>query len=178
MCFPLFKRDDIRWRWDLAGGAMMDGGCYPVSIVRTLAGAEPTVASARAKLRTSDVDRAMAVDLEFPDGVRGRVKTSMWSSDVLRLSARVEGDQGTLRIVNPVAPQYFHRLTVQTRDGKRAEKVSGDTTYVHQLRAFADAVLRGRPTLTPPSWSVANMRVIDDTYLAAGLPVRRGATDT
>jgi hypothetical protein len=37
-------------------------------------------------------------------------------------------------------------------------------------------VLRGEPTLTPPADSVANMRVIDASYLAAGLPVR-GAVD-
>src|SRR5205823_10308096 len=36
MCFPLFKRGDIRWRWDLAGGALMDAGCYPIHIVRSL----------------------------------------------------------------------------------------------------------------------------------------------
>ncbi|MCU1448270.1 MAG: hypothetical protein JWP02_440, partial [Acidimicrobiales bacterium] len=31
--------------------------------------------------------------------------------------------------------------------------------------------------LTPPSDSVANMRVIDDIYRAAGMQPRRGATD-
>ena len=37
MCFPLFKRDDIRWQLDLAGGALMDAGCYAVHMLRTLA---------------------------------------------------------------------------------------------------------------------------------------------
>ena len=41
-----------------------------------------------------------------------------------------------------------------------------------------DAVLRGVPTLTPPTDSIANMRVIDDIYRAAGMEPRRGATDS
>ena len=43
--------------------------------------------------------------------------------------------------------------------------------------AFAGAVLRGEPTLTPPAESVANMRTIDDIYLAAGMEPRRGAAE-
>ena len=175
MCFPLFKRGDIRWRYDLAGGALMDAGCYPVHMVRHLLAEEPAVVSAEAKLRAPDVDRAMRIELAFPSGARGRVMASMWSSSVLKLGIRVEGDQGWLRIFNPVAPSSFHRFTISTVEGKRRERVPGDTTYVHQLRAFADAVLDGAPTLTPPSDSVANMRVIDAAYRAAGLPLRVGA---
>jgi predicted dehydrogenase len=59
-CFPLPKFSDIRYRFDLAGGALMDAGCYAVHMVRLLGGsAEPEVLSAKAKLRGTDVDRAM-----------------------------------------------------------------------------------------------------------------------
>jgi len=34
-------------------------------------------------------------------------------------------------------------------------------------------VLRGEPTLTPPADSIANMRVVDAVYEAAGLAPRR-----
>jgi hypothetical protein len=33
-------------------------------------------------------------------------------------------------------------------------------------------VLRGEPTVTTPEDAVANMRLIDDVYRAAGLPLR------
>src|SRR3990172_164939 len=39
MCIPLILPGDIRYRLDLAGGALMDAGCYAVSGVRFLAGA-------------------------------------------------------------------------------------------------------------------------------------------
>ena len=40
-CIPLWIPGDIRFRLDLAGGATMDTGCYAISILRFLAGAEP-----------------------------------------------------------------------------------------------------------------------------------------
>ena len=55
---PLAKRGDIRYRLDLAGGAMMDMGCYTVHLLRLLAGDEPTVVSATAKCSSPGVDRA------------------------------------------------------------------------------------------------------------------------
>src|SRR5438093_9858904 len=50
-CFPLFRRSDIRWQLALAGGSLMDAGCYAVHMVRTLAGTEPTVRAARTRIR-------------------------------------------------------------------------------------------------------------------------------
>ena len=41
MCIPLYRRNDIRFRYDLAGGAAMDVGCYAIHMARFLAGAEP-----------------------------------------------------------------------------------------------------------------------------------------
>jgi predicted dehydrogenase len=172
MCFPLAKRGDIRWQLALAGGSLMDTGSYAVHWARTLVGEEPEVVGAAAKLRSPGVDRYLRVDLRFPGGATGRATASMWSSRVLRLSARVHGSEGTLSVLNPIAPQYGHRMTVRTAAGKRREKVAGDSTYVHQLRAFVAAVRDGVPTLTPPSESVANMRVLDAAYRAAGLEPR------
>jgi predicted dehydrogenase len=174
-CFPLFPRHDIRWQLDLAGGALMDAGCYAIHMVRHMAGAtgdnEPTVTHAEAKLRSPGVDRWIRADLRWPDGRTGRVTASMWSANVLRLSAGARGDRGTMRVLNPLAPHLFNRLKVT---GRRAERVGGDSTYAFQLRAFVDAVTDGAPTavLTPPSDSVANMRVIDAVYRAAGLEPR------
>jgi predicted dehydrogenase len=173
-CFPLFARNDIRWQLDLAGGALMDAGCYAVHMVRHMAGAgagddEPTVARAEAKLRSPGVDRWIRADLRWDDGRTARVTASMWSANVLRLSAGATGDRGTMRVLNPLAPHLFNRLKVT---GRRGERVRGESTYTCQLRAFADAVTTGAPTHTPPSDSVANMRVIDGIYRAAGLHPR------
>jgi len=173
-CFPLPKFSDIRYNFDLAGGALMDAGCYAVHMVRLLGGAqsngEPEVVRAEAKLHGANVDRAMRADLRFPAGHTGRILCSMWSSDLLKISARAVGEHGELSVFNPLGG---HRLSVRTQEGKRVERLSKRATYAYQLDAFAAAVLRGEPVLTPPADSIGNMTVIDSIYTSAGLPIRQ-----
>jgi predicted dehydrogenase len=172
LCFPLPKFSDIRYNYSLAGGATMDAGCYAVHMVRTFGGETPEVVSAQAKLRDPQVDRAMTAELRFAGGHTGRVRCSMWSSRLLEISAHVVGDRGELRMLNPVTPQFFHRLSVRSTDGKRVERFSRRASYAYQLDAFAAAVLRGEPVKTTPEGAVENMTVIDGIYRAAGLPLR------
>src|SRR5262245_29732742 len=49
-CFLLPSPKNIRFNYQLAGGALMDCGCYPVSLIRHLAEAEPIVERAEARL--------------------------------------------------------------------------------------------------------------------------------
>jgi predicted dehydrogenase len=172
LCFPLPRFSDIRYQYDLAGGALMDAGCYTVHIVRTLGGEEPEVVRATPKLRTPDIDRAMRAELRFPSGHTGTITCSMWSSSLLRLHAKAVGDRGEMRVFNPTTPQLYHRLKVTVDGRSRVERFPRKPTYEYQLEAFCAAVLRGEPTLTPPSESIANMRVIDAIYRAAGMKVR------
>ncbi len=174
-CFPLLKRHDIRWNAQLAGGALMDAGCYPVHMLRTLASSEPRVVQAHAAtLAGGVVDRAMSGRLEFAAGVTGAVTCSMLSHRVLALHLRIVGDRGELRARNPLAPQLFGELRVVHADGfRRVEKPPRTHTYVHQLEAFVAAVNQGRPFPTGVDDAVANMVVIDDLYRAAGLAPRQ-----
>ncbi|WP_214415224.1 Gfo/Idh/MocA family protein [Sphaerisporangium fuscum] len=172
MCFPLPRFSDIRYSFELGGGALMDAGCYAVHCLRTLGPGEPDVVAAAALLHSPAVDRAMAADLRFPNGATGRVHASMWSGDLLKVAARVEGERGSLHITNFAAPQLFHRVTVTVDGVRRRERVPGEATYTYQLRAFRAAVQDGTTPLTPPSDSIANMTIIDDIYRRAGLPLR------
>ena len=173
MCFPLPTFSDIRYQYDLGGGAMMDAGCYALHCLRLLGSGEPEVVSAKALLRSPRIDRAMSAEFRFPEGARGFLEASMWSKRVLGLSAKVIGDRGRLKVFNFVAPHLVHRLSLNVDGRKTHERVSGEPTYTTQLRRFAAAVLRGEPTLTPATDAVVTMRLIDQVYAAAGLP-RRG----
>lgn len=172
MAIPLVLPNDIRYRFDLAGGATMDVGCYTISVVRFLAGAEPEVVRAEARLANPTVDRWMTADLRFADGRSGRITCSLFSSTLVKLQAVVRGTRGELRVFNPFAPHFYHRISVRTADGVRRERVAGEATYTHQLRAFAEAVRSGAPTPTDPDDSIRNMAVIDAVYERAGLPKR------
>ena len=174
MCFPLPRFSDIRYDFSLAGGALMDAGCYAVHAMRLLAPGDPEVTAARALTMRRDrrIDRAMTARFSFPGGATGEVRASMWSSALLRIRAQAVGERGTLTVTNFAAPQFWSRFTVTVDGQRRRERFGGEATYVHQLRAFAAAV-RGEPAnLTPPSDSVATMSLIDDIYAAAGLPLR------
>jgi predicted dehydrogenase len=173
LCFPLPVFNDIRYQLDLAGGALMDAGCYPVSIVRTLAGAEPTVVRAEAKLHSPGVDRRMEAELSFEDGRTGGILTSMWSSTLLRMRVRVVGSRATMKVFNPTTPHMFNRLSVSGPGVRRHERVRGGPTYGYQLEAFRAAAQDGKSILTPPVDAVANMTVIDAIYRAAGLEPRQ-----
>ncbi len=172
MCIPLPLPGDIRYRLDLAGGATMDTGCYTLDVVRFLADAEPEVVSAEARLASARVDRWMRAELRFAGGATGRVTCALFSRTLLDVSARVLGSRGELRVFNPVAPHLFHRLRVVTPDGSRSERIGGDATYTHQLRAFVAAV-RGERSAEPSlASSLGNMRAIDAVYTASGLGQR------
>jgi predicted dehydrogenase len=177
MVIPLLSRSDIRWQLRLAGGSTMDVGCYTIHLLRTLAQAEPTVVRATARERSPGVDRWLRADMTLPNGGTGRITASMLSGRLLELGAKVTGTKGTLRVLNPYAPQYFHRLSVRTQAGKlKQPRLPKVTTYVCQLRVFAGAVLRGEPIITNTADAIANMRVIDASYRAAGLERRQPST--
>lgn len=169
---PSVRPGNIRLRYDLGGGATMDLGCYTIHLLRFLAGAEPEVVRAEARTLSPQIDRWMAADFRFADGRTARMTCSLLSVVLLRISARVVGDEGDLHVINPILPHFWHRLTVRTRNGTRHERVPGDSTYTHQLRAFVDAVRGNTQPLTGPADAIANMRVIDAVYRQAGLALR------
>lgn len=172
LCAPIPKKSDIRYQHTLAGGAMMDMGCYVVNMARMLSGEEPEVREASAKRQSAHVDRAMSAVLEFPAGHIARVHCSMWSSSVLHVAAKVTGDKGEMRVFNPLAPQFVSWMTVRSGGSRHTEFAERRSTYAYQLDAFCDAVLRDRPMITTPEDAVANMRVIDAVYRAAGMRPR------
>lgn len=172
MQIPLLKPGDIRYRPELAGGATMDLGCYSIHQMRSLTGEEPDVVRATARQSRPGIDRWMRAELAFSGGASGRFTVSLYGAVPLRIGLRVTGSDGELRILNPTMPQFYSRCSVRDAEGTRRERFPRVATYRYQLEAFADAVLDGAPTLTPPSDSIANMRVIDAVYEAAGMQPR------
>jgi len=173
MCIPLPFPRDIRYRLDLGGGAMMDTGCYALHVARTIAGEEPIVVAARATLASDGVDRAMQADVRFPTGATGRINCSLWSWKLAKIAAVVELDGGEIRVLNPIAPQFFHSLKWRRRGGPwTKEKFPKKATYTFQLEAFRDAVVAGKPVLTSTAEAVKNMQAVDAIYRAAGMRPR------
>ncbi len=166
---------DIRWQYELGGGALMDLGCYPIQFVRWAAGDDPEVVSASAVCPNDDgVDGQLEAELAWPSlGASGRIHTSMIADfDGAENDLVVTGTNGTLTAVNPLAPQNGASLTVETGDGVRTEEVADSATYLHQMEAFVDAIANGTPFPTTMRDGVTNMAIIDACYQAAGLDPR------
>jgi predicted dehydrogenase len=173
MVIPLPLPRDIRWQLPLAGGSLMDVGCYALHQLRTFAGAEPEITAAKAKMLKPGIDRWVRADARFADGRTGRITASMLSARFLSLGARVVGANGTLKVFNPTAPQFFGRLSIEAGGAKRTERAAKAVTYTEQLKAFAGAVLRGESFPTTVDDAIANMAAIDACYRAAGLEPRQ-----
>jgi predicted dehydrogenase len=170
---------DIRYLFELGGGALMDGGCYAIDCLRLLGLSEPAVTGALADPVGEGglVDRAMAVRLTSPSGLTGWLESAFTGSGDFQADVHVTGDDGHLWLRNFINAQEG-TLSVSPPDGPTWEgsaESPDDTTFTWQLRAFTDAVRTGELFPTTAANAAVTMRVIDDAYRAAGLPVREPA---
>lgn len=173
---PAPPDDDPRWQLDLAGGAVMDIGCYPLQCLRSFApwaGGEPQVVSARADERAGHpgVDERLTAQLAFPGGATGEAHCDM-ASDDLAITCRVVGDDGEATAMNVVLPQRDDRVVVRGPAGERTEHLGTRSTYVYQLEAVRAHLREGAPFLADADDAVRTAELVDAVYGAAGLPPR------
>ena len=177
-CIPLPFPNDIRYNPELAGGALMDTGCYTVSILRHLMGEEPDVVSACAKRSSPDIDRYMEANLRFPSGAMGHIRCSIWGWPMVSVSAKVVGDLGSINIANPVIPHVlYHHVKINSPTINGTERFWGPSTYDCQLEAFIDAVCTGSQPCTGTRDAILNMKVIDQIYRTSGMSPRGRLVD-
>ncbi|QDO44496.1 Gfo/Idh/MocA family oxidoreductase [Streptomyces sp. RLB3-17] len=176
VAMPAPPDDDVRWQLPLAGGALMDLGCYSLHAQRMLApwaGGAPRLVAARGgeKARAAGVDEWLDVDLEFPGGATGSARCHM-AHRTWQMSCRVVGSRGEATAVNFVQPHLDDRVVVRTAAGERTEELGRRSSYTYQLEAFAAHLRRGTPLTLDAADALTTMRLIDDCYRAAGFPVR------
>ncbi|KAL1949493.1 hypothetical protein VTO73DRAFT_8374 [Trametes versicolor] len=194
----LFLKDDVRFQYDLGGGATMDMGVYPLAAIRCVTGADisaPAVTSATAIGHAYDparIDRRMHATYALPDSVTAESTadsgTPGWGPfgllpSAIDINLKVSLEGGEISLFNFVAPGFYHSIKVKPKRGTaRTEKAytyadgRGDkswSTYRYQLQAFVDKV-QGR---TPWEWiepetSITTMETLERVYAAAGLPPR------
>ena len=175
MFMPAPDDSDPRWSYELAGGALMDLGCYSFHAHRALArwAGLPQVAAACAGERAGHpgVDEWLDADLEFPGGATGRARCNM-AAGHRRYHCRIIGSRGEAAALNFVEPHHDDRIIVTTAAGTRTEELGRRSSYTYQLEAFAAHLRDGAPPPTDADDAVANMQLIDDGYRAAGLGPR------
>lgn len=169
MAMPSPDASDPRWSFEMAGGALMDLGCYGLHVMRMLG--RPTIVRAHASQRTPGVDEWCDVQLGFPCGATGLSANSM-TADEYSFTLRIVGTAGDLLVHNFIKPNEDDRLTIRTPEGTRVEHHGTRTSYSYQLEAFASHVLEGSPLPIDTADAVDNMAYVDAAYRAAGLTPR------
>ena len=176
--FAIVNPADIRYDFDLGGGALMDGGCYALDCLRLLGASggqsEPSVTGALADPVVPDprgaaADRSMAVRLAFPGGATGWFDSTFTRDGELRADVHAICRDGQVRLDNFIFPHKGRLVATKGGAVVADEQGGGDSTYVYQLRAFAAAIAGGEPVPTSAAHAVTTMRLIDDAYRAAGL---------
>ncbi|MBT2416403.1 Gfo/Idh/MocA family oxidoreductase [Streptomyces sp. ISL-22] len=171
---------DPRWSLTLAGGAVMDLGCYSLHAVRMLApwaGGAPRLVSARGGERAGapGVDEWLDADLEFPGGATASARCHMAYGE-LEMSCRIVGSRGEAFAPNFVLPHRDDRVVVRTPDGERTERLGTRSSYTYQLEALAAHIRRDAPLPLDADDALATMSLIDDAYRAAGFEPRPRTT--
>lgn len=178
MAMPTPEDGDPRWSLEMAGGSLMDLGCYGLHVMRSLGGlavpgvqGPPSVLRAQAEQRTPGVDAWCDVEVAFPGGATGLTANSMVSDDY-SFTIRITGTTGDLLVHDFIRPSHDDRLTVRTADGTTVERLGTRASYTHQLEAFAAHVEHGAALPFGPADALANMAMVDAAYRAAGMSPR------
>lgn len=170
--FRLTDRSNIRCSGELAGGALMDVGCYCVNLARRIAGCEPVLAQAFERRTT--VDDTLVGSLEFPNGIIAYFECSIEDSG--RSCAEITGTEGAIALPSPWFPGEDQSSFVLKRGGKEETiPAPGANSYKLEVEDFVRAYRKHESLRWPAQDAIANMAVIDALYRSArektGIPI-------
>ncbi len=180
--FSYFNDDtsNIRNILDFGGGALYDIGCYCVNLSRMLFGGEPVrITSAIRRDPTDGTDVLTSAILEFDGGIASFTCSTRTETDQ---RVHIYGDAGRISIAIPFNVPPDRPTTISLTAGgdppvaPATEIMTFETKdpYAAEAEAFASAVLDGGLTPVPPGDAVANLRVIEAIFGAAGSATAAG----
>lgn len=163
------RETNIRASGPLAGGALMDVGCYCVNMARRITGLEP--ATAQAISRATSVDDTLMGQLEFPNGVLAQFECSI--ENYGRSQADIIGTEGMIHIPAPWFPgEEKARFIIRRGDREETVESPGANCYHLEVEDFIHSYKTHQPPRWTPDDAVANMAVLDALYRS----VREGKT--
>ena len=178
----------------LAGGGIMDVGCYPASMARLIAGAANGTAfadavevKAVAHLESTGVDGYTVAVAKFPGDVVAQLGTGVAVNQ--ENVVRVFGTEGRIVLRNPwVADRKggdAGHLSVQRKGEKEPQEIgipATVTSFTMELDVFGDAAAAGERQAASPamSWadSLGNLALLDAWRASAGVVFDREKVDT
>jgi predicted dehydrogenase len=161
--------DNVRLRAGMGGGALLDVGCYSVSVARWMMGAEPTQVQAQAIYHDTGVDVHVVGTLQFPGGGLATLEASFISA--LQQTFSVVGTGGAIDLPHdafiPWQKNAEYILRGQDQETGCKHVVPGADEYQLMVEHFSDAVLGNAKLDFLFKDSIANMKVLDALMQAA-----------
>jgi D-xylose 1-dehydrogenase (NADP+, D-xylono-1,5-lactone-forming) len=164
--FMLDDFSNIRYQPELGGGALLDVGCYCVSISRLMAGREPVAVQARAHWASTGVDDQLAGLLDFGDGLLAHFDCGINQLD--RQRCLLAGTGGTIEL-----PMTFNMGVIETLTHEEHETGPARVhTYpaVNMYRLLAEdfmGAIAGEAPAFPIEDAVGNMRALQALLASA-----------
>lgn len=179
------------WDCDLAGGAIMDVGCYPASAVRFVAGVasgqaflNPIEVNASGLLSDRRVDAHAAAVLKFENGVVAQISTAIDCE--LPGDITVFGTEGLLKVPNPWLPSTPCRTArkalpldtvipgseIYLQRGGECQKISvaaDRDLFTYEADTVAEHILSRQSPAMSWSDSEGNVRLLDQWRSQIGL---------
>lgn len=157
------RENDIRLKKGLAGGSLMDVGCYCVNMMRFMTGEEPDSVQAMAR-QGAEVDEVLTGLLSFPSGVLGHFDSGFRAP--ITNTYEIRGPKGRI-VVDPAFTPYSTRATtIHYYHADQHETITFPAVDQYRLMVedFADAFQNNRPPRFAPQDAVRNMAVLDRLY--------------
>ena len=173
-CFQFSKKllesgENARLTPEMGGGALLDVGCYGVSIARWLLNQEPTRVQAQANYHEQGVDVHLVASMKFPDESLATLEASFISA--LQQTYTIVGSKGAIDLPHDafVPWEKDAKLTLRGVDQETGDEdvTPGADEYQLMVEHFADAVLGHTDLAFSPEDSICNMRVLDALAKAA-----------
>jgi D-xylose 1-dehydrogenase (NADP+, D-xylono-1,5-lactone-forming) len=167
-CFTIQDSANIRLSSTLAGGGLMDVGCYCINFMRWITGEEPVAAQAFASFgAASGVDENLVALLHFPSGALGHFDCGLRQQ--FTRCYEVRGTHGRILAENAFTPQPNDAAVIRLWQGDQYDTLTLPPANHYTLMAedFADALLEGRPPRYTAADGIANMRAVEMVLAAA-----------
>jgi predicted dehydrogenase len=161
--------ENFRLQPQTGGGALLDVGCYGVSVARWLYGEEPVSVQAQAVYSSQGVDVHMAAVLRFPNGQLATVEASFVSA--LQQTYSVICSNGAVELPHdafiPWEKDAVFTIRGAAEEHGKVHLVPGADEYQLMVEHFSRALLGEGPLDVAPAESVQNMIVLDALAAAA-----------
>ncbi len=158
---------NVRNRPGIGGGALLDIGCYGVSVARWLFGAEPSVEEARLEMDPAfGVDRLATARLRFAGGEAALLAATQQE---YQQEVTVTGTDGSVLVPMPFNPLDGEPSRLEVRRGGMLATIEFPPAdqYAEMIAAFQAAVRSAGPSPLSLADAVANMTVLDAIRAAA-----------